>query len=92
MKKFLLILSIYILFISPVSADFFDNWSDDNICGWMDNPSTPKYIMEESDKRELNCKGGFSILTSEAKKKKVLEKTLVEEKKEKKVTKEKKSK
>jgi hypothetical protein len=52
MKKFLLILSIYILFISPVSADFFDNWSDDNICGWMDNPSTPKYIMEERDKRE----------------------------------------
>ncbi len=84
MKKFLLILPICILFISPVSADFFDNWSDDNICSWMDNPSTPKYIKEESDRRELNCKGGFFILTSEAKEKKVSEKILAEEKKEKK--------
>jgi hypothetical protein len=67
MKKLLLIFPIFILFISSVSADFFDDWSDDNLCGWSDNPSTPDYIVDETKKREIKCENGKSIKQEEKK-------------------------
>ena len=36
-------------------AGYLDDWTDDQICGWMENPSPPEYIVEEAVKRNLNC-------------------------------------
>ena len=67
MKKLLLIL---ILFSASASAGFFDNWTDDNLCGWIDNPSTPDYITDEAEKRKINCVGGNAIKNSDKQEKK----------------------
>ena len=67
MKKLLLIL---ILFSASASANFFDNWTDDNLCGWIDNPSTPDYITDEADKRKIICVGGKAIRNSDKQEKK----------------------
>ena len=36
-------------------AGYLDDWTDDQICGWMENPTPPEYIVEEAVKRNLNC-------------------------------------
>ena len=67
MKKLLLIL---ILFSASVSADFFDKWTDDNLCGWVDTPATPDKITAEVKKRKINCVGGNAIVSSAKQEKK----------------------
>ena len=29
------------------SADYLDDWSDKDLCGWMDNPSPPSYYATD---------------------------------------------
>jgi len=36
-------------------AGFLDDWTDDQICGWMENPTPPEYIIDEAVKRNLDC-------------------------------------
>ena len=36
-------------------AGYLDDWTDDQICGWMDNASPPEYIVDEAIKRNLDC-------------------------------------
>ena len=36
-------------------AGYLDDWTDDQICGWMDNPSPPEHMVEEAVKRNLDC-------------------------------------
>ena len=36
-------------------AGYLDDWTDDQICGWMDNPSPPEHMVEEAVKRNLEC-------------------------------------
>ena len=36
-------------------AGYLDDWTDDQICGWMENPSPPEYIVDEAVKRNLDC-------------------------------------
>ena len=39
-------------FITASYAGYFDNWSNDDLCGWMDSASAPEYIQKEVKKRE----------------------------------------
>ena len=60
MKKILSILFIT-SFISASYASYLDDWSNDDLCGWMESTSTPKYILEEVNKREILCSGGLEV-------------------------------
>ena len=46
---------ISILFITSLlnvsHAGYLDDWSNDDLCGWMESSSTPKHILDEVDKR-----------------------------------------
>jgi len=67
MKKKLLysLLGLFIgLFISlSANANYLSDWSNDNLCGWMESASIPKYIQDEVDKREILCYGGIEVST-----------------------------
>ncbi|MDC3345584.1 hypothetical protein OAV80_01870, partial [Candidatus Pseudothioglobus singularis] len=56
--KKLLILLLSLGVLTSSYADFFDGWTDDNLCGWMQNPSPPANIKEETEKRGLTCSAG----------------------------------
>ena len=52
------------LFISlSANANYLSDWSNDNLCGWMESASIPKYIQDEVDKREILCYGGIEVST-----------------------------
>ena len=36
-------------------AGYLDDWTDDQICVWMDNPSPPEHMVQEAVKRNLDC-------------------------------------
>ena len=42
-------------------AAYLDDWSNNDLCGWMDSTSTPEYIQKEVDKREILCYGGVEV-------------------------------
>jgi len=44
-------------------ASYLDDWSNDDLCGWMESNSTPEYILEEVAKREILCHGGVEVMT-----------------------------
>ena len=58
MKK-LFILLILSFFSTTSSAGYLDDWTDDQLCGWMDKPSSPEHIVAEVKKRGLSCGGDF---------------------------------
>tara|TARA_B100000767_G_C19443194_1_gene400872 strand:- start:270 stop:608 length:339 start_codon:yes stop_codon:yes gene_type:complete len=62
MQKLILLLFITSL-INVSHAGYLDDWSNDDLCGWMDSPSIPKYIFDEVDKREILCSGGLEVST-----------------------------
>tara|TARA_B110000114_G_C14978910_1_gene351641 strand:+ start:27 stop:881 length:855 start_codon:yes stop_codon:yes gene_type:complete len=37
---------------------FFDDWTDEHLCGWMDKPLPPPYMVVEVNKRRISCLGG----------------------------------
>ena len=47
--------------ISVSYAGYFDNWSNNDLCGWMNSSSVPKNIQTEVSKRELLCYGGVEV-------------------------------
>ncbi len=60
MRKLLLI--ILSLGLSQLSiANYLDNWPNDALCSWMENPSPPSYMVEEVKTRDLTCSGGIVI-------------------------------
>ena len=64
-------LQIFFLAFSLTSASFaayLDDWSNDDLCGWMDSASAPEYIQKEVKKREILCYRGnqVSFLPAEA--------------------------
>jgi len=48
---------ILLCIIGNVNAGYLDDWSDDALCGWLDNPSPPEHIVEEAIKRGISCPG-----------------------------------
>ena len=42
-------------------AAYLDDWSNDDLCGWMDSASAPEYIQKEVKKREILCYGGIEV-------------------------------
>jgi len=59
----LLGLFIGLLISLSTNANLLSEWSNDNLCGWMDSTSIPKNILDEVDKREILCYGGIEVLT-----------------------------
>ena len=62
MKKRLLLL-ILSFFSTISSAGYLDDWTDDQLCGWMDNPPPPAHIVAEVNMKGLYCDGGVAIKT-----------------------------
>ena len=48
-------------FITASYAGYFDNWSNNDLCGWMNSSSVPKNIQKEVTNRELLCYGGVEV-------------------------------
>ena len=44
--------------VSPSSASLFDNWTDNQLCEWMDQPSPPGIIQNLVNKRKIVCSEG----------------------------------
>ena len=62
MKKLYLLL---LLVLSTTSyADYLDSWSNNDLCGWMESSSTPKYISDEVKNRNVSCSRGVESTTS----------------------------
>jgi hypothetical protein len=60
MKKLILTFLVS-SFISASYAGYFDNWSNNDLCGWMNSSSVPKNIQTEVTNRELLCYGGVEV-------------------------------
>jgi len=46
-----------------VNANYLSDWSNDNLCGWMESTAIPEHILNEVDKREILCYGGLEVST-----------------------------
>ena len=42
-------------------AGYFDNWSNNDLCGWMNSSSVPENIQTEVSNRKLLCYGGVAV-------------------------------
>ena len=42
-------------------AAYLDDWSNDDLCGWVESASAPEYIQKEVDKREILCFAGNEV-------------------------------
>ena len=60
------------LFLSSIvslsHANFLDDWTDEDLCRWMDAASIPEHISEEIYTRKTICPNDFEVieLTSQA--------------------------
>ena len=48
-------------FASTSHGALLDDWSNDDLCGWMESAATPKYIQTEVLKREIICYAGIEV-------------------------------
>jgi len=64
MKKSFLFLVLSIGLANISSADYLDDWSDKDLCGWMENPSPPSYMVEEVKTRGISCSWGVATNNS----------------------------
>ena len=63
-------LQIFFLISSLTSATYaayLDDWSNDDLCGWIESASAPEYIQKEVEKREILCYGGIEVSSLPAK-------------------------
>ena len=60
MKKLVLV-SLFFSFATIVYAGYLDDWSNDDLCGWIESASAPEYIQKEVEKREILCHGGTEV-------------------------------
>ena len=61
MKKLLLFLLLCLGLTVSSFADYLDDWPDDALCGWMENPLPPSYMVEEVKTRGISCSGGIPV-------------------------------
>ncbi len=63
MKKLPLLLLLF-FGLTPMSyGGYLDNWTDNQLCGWMNKPPSPTHIVAEVNMRGLYCDSGFAIKT-----------------------------
>ena len=64
-KSLYSLLSLFIGLLISLSAmaNYLSEWSNDDLCGWMNSTSIPKNILDEVDKREILCYGGIEVST-----------------------------
>ena len=60
MKKIVVIFLASCL-TSAIYAAYLDDWSNNDLCGWMDSTSAPEYIQKEVAQREILCYGGVEV-------------------------------
>ena len=63
MKKLLLLILLSLGLTTISYGDYLDNWTDNELCGRIDNPLSPAYIIAEVNMRGLYCEGGVAIET-----------------------------
>ena len=66
MKKLFLLLLCSLGLTSISYAGYLDDWTDDQLCGWIDNPSPPAHIVAEVNMKGLYCDDGVAIKTVKA--------------------------
>jgi len=59
-------IKIYVIFLGlsltlVTQASYLDEWSNDNLCGWMNSASSPQHIQDEVRKRKILCFGGKEV-------------------------------
>ena len=57
---------IFVIFLAlsvngVTQASYLDDWSNDNLCGWMSSASAPQHIQDEVRKRKILCFGGKEV-------------------------------
>ena len=60
MKKIVVIVLASCL-TSAIYAAYLDDWSNNDLCGWMDSTNAPEYIQKEVAQREILCYGGVEV-------------------------------
>ena len=63
MKKLFLFILLSLGLMTISYGGYLDNWTDNELCGWMDNPLPPAYIIAEVNKRGISCDGSVAIKT-----------------------------
>ena len=48
-------------FVGTSHGALLDDWSNDDLCGWMESSATPEYIRTEVQKREIICYAGVEV-------------------------------
>tara|TARA_X000000368_G_scaffold330243_1_gene267307 strand:+ start:64 stop:390 length:327 start_codon:yes stop_codon:yes gene_type:complete len=61
MKNKLRVFFLLSIIAGASNASYLDDWSNDDLCGWMDSASAPEYIQKEVKKREILCYGGIEV-------------------------------
>ena len=61
MMKKIVVIFLASCLTSVIYAAYLDDWSNNDLCGWMDSTSAPEYIQKEVDKREILCYGGVEV-------------------------------
>jgi len=59
----LLGLFIGLLISLNANAKYLSEWSNDDLCGWMESTSIPEYILNEVSRREILCSRGIEVST-----------------------------
>jgi len=60
-NKILILTLLLIGVVSPSAASLFDDWTDNQLCEWMDQPSPPEIIETLVSKRLISCSKGVNI-------------------------------
>ena len=60
MKKIYLF-ALVLCFAGSSHGDFLDDWSNDDLCGWMASSPTPEYIQTEVKTRKIICYAGSEV-------------------------------
>ena len=58
-KIFVIFLGLSLTLVTQ--ASYLDDWSNDNLCGWMSSTSAPQHIKDEVIKRKILCFGGKEV-------------------------------
>ncbi len=74
-NKILILVLLSLGSVSPSSAALFDDWTDNQLCEWMDQPSPPEIIESLVSKRLIICSKGVAkqLSASEFKEYKLVE-------------------